>query len=71
MTIKYVLFMYTILSIFEAARHIFSDLKKITHKHMYIYTHICTQSGKNTLKYKKKYIPINKENHLLKIHPLE
>lgn len=39
MNIKYVLFMYTILSIFEAVRHIFSELKKITHKHMYIYTH--------------------------------
>lgn len=53
MTIKYVLFMYTILSIFEAARHIFSDLKKITHKHMYIYTHICTQSERIHLNIRK------------------
>lgn len=48
---------------------IFSDLKNHTQTYVHIHTHICTQSRKNTLK-QKSYIPINKENHLLKIHPL-
>lgn len=40
-----------------------------TYKHMYIYTHMYTV-WKNTLKYMKKYISMNRENHLLEIHPL-
>ena len=45
--------------------YIYIHIQTYVHIHTHMYT-----VWKNTLKYMKKYISMNRENHLLEIHPL-